>query len=668
MTLEDITSICDEEWIVEGNPRDSPFKQAEDFAVALNYKFEKDRTLRDLVKKGQYTPVYAVAFPFISKIDFIHKFPNVVTDQIVIWADEDISHLVRPLSSPLSENEWNHILSITQGISPLTNGSGVIPKETPTLGEAIRYLDRYIALLDKQQEKAALQIAPGPQRIRGLAGTGKTVILAMKAAFIHHRYPDKKILFTFNTQSLYNQIHKLITLFYKANSESDPDWNFLHVRHAWGGQNKAGVYFDTCSQLGIEPFRLPTAKFLNKNDPFRACCQHVLNANLTNPILPQYDYILMDEAQDFPAEFYRVLYLLSEEPHQIYWAYDDLQSLFAVEVPTPEELFGKDELGKPLVTLDGEPYGGSIEKDIILYRSYRCPHEVLMLAHALGLGLYADRCVQMLTNKGSWEALGYIVEEGELEKGNKIVIRRPEEYSPNPITSLYKGKQDVIQVEIFDDHESELNWIAESIYFDINTENVLPEHIIVICLDAVKMRRYLLPLQKKLMDFEILSSIPGVTDSSSAFGEPGRVTLSTVFRAKGNESYVVYIFSFEMVYDYVEALQNRNRAFTAISRSKAWVRISGVGPGMKKAKEEIEKIRYDKPRFKFIFPDPETIRNLSAETDVRRREYKKVRDSFKKIFESVKNVEIIDALRDKDPELIKQMERLISEANKREVK
>jgi len=58
------------------------------------------------------------------------------------------------------------------------------------MGAAIRELDKQVASLDDEQELVALQIAPGPQRIRGLAGTGKTVLLAMRAANIHLQEPS----------------------------------------------------------------------------------------------------------------------------------------------------------------------------------------------------------------------------------------------------------------------------------------------------------------------------------------------------------------------------------------------------------------------------------------------------------------------------------------------
>ena len=90
----------------------------------------------------------------------------------------------------------------------------MIAGTAPTLGSAMRIFDRQIKTLDWEQEKVAIQIAPGPQRVRGLAGTGKTVLLAMKVANIHKHYPNARVLFTFHTKSLYDQARHLIEQFY----------------------------------------------------------------------------------------------------------------------------------------------------------------------------------------------------------------------------------------------------------------------------------------------------------------------------------------------------------------------------------------------------------------------------------------------------------------------
>ncbi|MDD1686412.1 ATP-binding domain-containing protein [Methanoregula sp.] len=657
--IDEIKNLNEKFWIVNNEEIDSPIQEAGDFVFLLKSKFGADRDLRKRLE-----PYCILALPSITKKEFESKFPNTLNDTLVIWKDSDINTFLKEISPRLTDVEWRLTRSIIQGINPLTKGGGLKPKPASTLGEAIKSIDSYIALLDDEQEKAALQIAPGPQRIRGMAGTGKTVLLAMKAAQIHQRFPEKRILFTFNTQSLYNQIRTLITKFYRFHSDSDPDWDYLHIRHAWGGPRRSGVYYDTCRYLGVPSLPFFEAKRLNWKSPFVSCCKHILSKEID----PMYDYIMVDEAQDFPSEFFQLLFNLTPTPHNIYWVYDELQSLFGEKIPSPEELFGVDKDGKPNVTLEGEAYPGGIEKDFILHRSYRCTQPVLMLAHAIGLGLYSpDGPVQMLSKKESWEAFGYKIEHGDLVKDSKLTIFRPKENSPNPINDVYKGSQEIITSQIFEDRDKEFDWIARSIYNDITVEKVLPEHIIVICLDPLNMKKYLPPIQERLYSLGLQSAIPGLVDDSSAFAEDGRVTLSTVLRAKGNESYIVYVFSFDVLYDYVESLQNRNRAFTAITRSKAWVRISGIGPGMKKAKSEIDKILSDQPKFNFIFPDMEKIRDLDAEIARRKRDIRKARDNLT----GLTNVDLnaLIALSEQDPDLFESVIKKIEEVTgKRESK
>lgn len=655
LSIEGIQDVTEVTWTIDDNQRDSPLLEAEDFAVVLKSKFDKDRILRKRLE-----PIPALALPLISEHTFSRRFPNALNGRSILWANGDLNCIVKPLKQPLTDVEWRHARSIAQGVNPLTPGTGGIFKEAATLGEAIRNIDRQIALLDEEQAKAALQMAPGPQQIRGLPGTGKTVLLAMKAANLHLRYPEKKILFTFHTQSLYNQVRTLISKFYRSNSDQDPDWDNLHVRHSWGGARKNGVYYEACTRLGILPLSLGSARQLDREVPFRACCKHVLS----KPIQEAYDFIMIDEAQDFPAEYFRVLYRLSKPPHQLYWAYDDLQNLFGKRFPTPEELFGIDGQGQPLVSFGDDLYPGGIEKDIVLHRSYRCPRDVLMLAHAIALGIYSpNNCVQMLNSKESWEALGYIIESGDLIEGSDVTVCRPKKNSPNPVIEQYKGNQELITVKHFDDRKSELEWIADSIHKDITGENVLPEHIIVICLDAPISKQYLPPLQKLLNDRNVPSTIPGIMDDSAAFGEKGSVTLSTVFRAKGNESYIVYIFCFDTLLDYAEEIENRNRAFTAISRSKAWVRITGVGNGMADAMDEIDRVLADLPKFHFRFPNMDLIRNLSAETARRRREIKRAQENITSLMDL--DPKALEAVVTQNPNLFEELIKKIAEAKKK---
>src|SRR5207244_4454545 len=112
---------------------------------------------------------------------------------------------------------------------------------------------------DQRQKHGSMIELDGLQRIRGLAGSGKTVVLAMKAALTHLRDPEARILYTFSTKSLYQHIQRLVTRFYRQYDDRDPDWTRLKIMHAWGGRNTPGVYYDACVASGVEPMRYTEA-------------------------------------------------------------------------------------------------------------------------------------------------------------------------------------------------------------------------------------------------------------------------------------------------------------------------------------------------------------------------------------------------------------------------
>ncbi|MFW8172261.1 hypothetical protein ACOID1_30375, partial [Klebsiella pneumoniae] len=63
-----------------------------------------------------------------------------------------------------------------------------------------------------------------------------------------------------------------------------------------------------------------------------------------------YDVILADEAQDFAPSFLKLCYSMLKPPKRLVYAYDELQNLSGTSLPPPEEIFGNDAAGRPLVT------------------------------------------------------------------------------------------------------------------------------------------------------------------------------------------------------------------------------------------------------------------------------------------------------------------------------
>lgn len=99
-------------------------------------------------------------------------------------------------------------------------------------GAILSAIENEIYNFDLEQKRAALFIVDGAQRIRGLAGSGKTVILAMKAAIIHLQNPDANILYTYYTKSLNGIVKSLVTRFYRQFADRDPNWKKIQIMHA----------------------------------------------------------------------------------------------------------------------------------------------------------------------------------------------------------------------------------------------------------------------------------------------------------------------------------------------------------------------------------------------------------------------------------------------------
>ena len=91
-----------------------------------------------------------------------------------------------------------------------------------------------------------IETVEGVQRIRGLAGSGKTVVLALKAAYLHAQHPEWKIAVTFNTRSLKGQLRQLINTFIlnkpARNRTGTTCTSFMHGVHLAAENTQVCIY------------------------------------------------------------------------------------------------------------------------------------------------------------------------------------------------------------------------------------------------------------------------------------------------------------------------------------------------------------------------------------------------------------------------------------------
>lgn len=148
-----------------------------------------------------------------------------------------------------------------------------------TKAYAINQMSTLIERYDRRQMEAILADTTGIQRIRGMAGSGKTIVLARKAVELHTAHPDWDIVVTYSTRSLKEQLVTLIGRFYAAkNDGAKYDESKLKVMQSWGSAASRGVYYEVCLRHGISPLnvREAKAKYGNSSVLFSKMCEDLL--------------------------------------------------------------------------------------------------------------------------------------------------------------------------------------------------------------------------------------------------------------------------------------------------------------------------------------------------------------------------------------------------------
>ena len=572
---------------------------------------------------------------FVSRDDYRNIVNNIFIENI--WSSGNVELI-------------SELLSYLEGTDVFVKK--VKSKKVNKLETVNDFLERSLHKTFKQdsaQRAISMQIPPGPQRIRGLAGTGKTVVLCLKAALTVRRVPDMRILFLFNTQSLYNMIEHLISDYYAKEAKAAIDPESIDVLHAWGGRTtREGLYLQLCDFYKLQPLTFSEVK--GSSDPLQRIYKYLLE-NIGDKFVPIYDMVLIDEAQDFPNEVFEVVYKITKNPKRIVWAYDDFQSLGELRIREPEVMFGfndKDEPNMSNSELRGE-YIGGISKDYILPNCYRNPRIVLMVAHGIALGIYSkDGIVDSVDNIHDWNALGYevISPKGKdiISAGDEVEVQRPDKYSRNLLenflTEQKKSSNKLIQINNFEDDKEQCEYVADKIQKLIFEEEVAPEEIFVITLETRKSKEALSDLRIALNQRGVNSITPGFVESASLFNYKGCVTLATPYRAKGNEANVVFVINCQYVTQKY-SFKKRNAFFVSVTRSRGWCHISGCGKGMEELKDEVNSIVNDLPNFKYIRPEDDLIqrrRLLLSTPDEELEEKKKL---IKKLFKE--NPELFDS-------------------------
>ncbi|WP_160725324.1 3'-5' exonuclease [Bacillus sp. USDA818B3_A] len=329
-TKNTLFQINHDEWHIVATSGDqavvkSPMKQARDNMFHVVDVLKKDKNLVQLDGKYKFQLKFpyghGVVFTRMYSKDFIEEGlysviePNLCLTRNEIDPDKEefseeilmekiLNMFVVPfrLKEPLTLEDIN---AIRYHLFPEVRISAEFKAPVPYQDQLLLSLHD-IKTMDLHQENLAKQIGDKNRLIRGVAGSGKTIILASRAKMLSKQNPDWKILILCYNISLANAIQQMIHhMLNEPEDLFDFDPNVKKVQN----QNIIVRNFHSWlkNDLKIREQQLPDI---------------IEKIERKESILPTYDAVLIDEGQDFEAEWLRIVSLLINS---------DTQSLLLVE-------------------------------------------------------------------------------------------------------------------------------------------------------------------------------------------------------------------------------------------------------------------------------------------------------------------------------------------------
>ncbi len=246
--------------------------------------------------------------------------------------------------------------------------------------------------------------------IQWLAGTWKTELLLHKLKEVYTSSDNSKIFFTCHNKVLSNNLKSRIPEFFNfMKVEKQIEWNKrLWVTNAWGSMNdkNSWLYRCICDIYNI-PF-YTYDRFKSFDDFLKIALDEIKKIN---PKEFAFDYIFIDESQDFSETFFKLCELVTRK--KVYIAWDIFQDIFGN--------FSKNT---------------NFNVDVALNKCYRTDPRTFMFAQSIWMWLFEGDKMNWLDDK-EWKASWYNIERNNCNISlSRESIRRFEDLEEEDVTSM----------------------------------------------------------------------------------------------------------------------------------------------------------------------------------------------------------------------------------------
>ena len=321
----------------------NPSRKCKNYIDEATEQLELDPVLVGKFDKLLFPVEYWVAFPNLSEADFdaMGLEKNLEKDHIIFHHEIKNSTLfiaklyknIPDLQTPLSAEMQRAIrlkLREENTINAPGEKNGMLPGILPDgQAESSETLTPDVFAIDIEQEELAKDLGGGPRLLRGIAGTGKTLIMLMRAKLLasnaEQQHQNIRILVLCWNVSLANYMRQAfnsinIPLSGQAHAEIKmtrgvPVMHFMEFARQLVKRHPEAGYFPISSAPDFE--KIVSSRLGQVNISFQE----------------KYDVIIVDEAQDFRDEWLSFLFekmLLGEDPRKrnFIMAADDAQRIY----------------------------------------------------------------------------------------------------------------------------------------------------------------------------------------------------------------------------------------------------------------------------------------------------------------------------------------------------
>jgi len=309
----------------------SPLKQAKDYMFTIQNMLKKDMNL--VHQEGKYQSKlkfpcgYGTVFTRLTQEQCLRSDLYEVIDPMFVLTREEVDsdkdefseeNLVEKLlnmftipfrlKEPLSPKEIN---TIRFHLFPEVRISREYKQPAPYRDQLLLSLHD-LKTMDIHQEKLAKQLGDKNRLIRGVAGSGKTLILASRARIMKQQHPDWNILILCYNISLSRSIESMV-----RTKMEDPVDLFDAAE-----ENRDGM--DGITVRNFHEWLKHDLKISEKHLP-----EMLEKLEKGETILPKYDAVMIDEGQDFQADWLKLVsLLLNEDTYSMLLVEDRAQNIY----------------------------------------------------------------------------------------------------------------------------------------------------------------------------------------------------------------------------------------------------------------------------------------------------------------------------------------------------